>query len=477
MKARDMVENYLLDLGISLRKNYTFIPNDEYEYSNKSGKTEVVTLGKYRVKLNKTLRNTREIKRVFNIASNNLLDSIKVSNDIKKTCDSIMGNSILYYAEFVKYISDNIDIKVDTAEKLMALAKGAMDNTAKELDKIIDYYVDQMNEAAKKGAEHRADLAASAIADITKVQGYYVTGYDSSTLFSDSYTIRATPYTMSDAKARERMEMASGAAARLESIFEEMAVERTIEKIEELKKKLTANFDEKFKELISLKLGEYFEQKLFFDVCDNVEDNPTVYKHYWNIIDELEDDQLEDFKKAIEYYNFSFIKGDLKKRVEDNMFKYYLKDFIGDYDKVDYKLYVCLEKDEFGPGSDICNRLRNFYLNNVLSFGKYKDNKETFESLDKKRELVNKCNVFNDSDKSTILSAVDKFVKKFKFQKFNRIYWIIISILLVIFLLLSVGLGIYYTVLMNYISNMYFWYCFFGVPIAIIIVVSAIKEG
>lgn len=48
---------------------------------------------------------------------------------------------------------------------------------------------------------------------------------------------------MSDAKAKERMEMANGAAVTLESIFEETAVERIVKKIEGFRKKLTNNFN------------------------------------------------------------------------------------------------------------------------------------------------------------------------------------------------------------------------------------------
>lgn len=432
MKARDMVENYLIGLGISLKKTYAYIPDEEYEYSSKAGKTEVVKLGKHEVKLNKIIRNTREFNWVTNIARNNFINNVTVTGDIMKSCDKVMGHSVLYFAEFVKYIANNIDIKADFAEKLMALATGAMDNAGREIDGVLSQYGKNMEDARARAAEHRADLAASALADITRVEGYHVTGYEHEGLFGDTYTIRATPITMGEDRARKRIEMASGAAAQLEAIFEEGAVDKAVEALAKVRNKLVTDFNEKLKELLGVKLDEYFEEKLFDREGNNVGENPTIYHHYLDVVNELEEDQLDDFKKATEYYRI-YLLGDLKKRVEDNMFKAFTKDGVVDYNKIDYKAYVYLKKDEFGPGSNLGKRIVNYYEVDFNENVSFKENKKYCDIYDGYRDRVNKCKYLTDEEKATINKVFDDFkTKTYKNRNNNIIDFVLSAVLLVL---------------------------------------------
>lgn len=432
MKARDMVENYLIGLGISLKKTYAYIPDEEYEYSSKAGKTEVVKLGKYDVKLNKIIRNTREFNWVTNIARSNFINNVTVTGDIMKSCDKVMGHAVLYFAEFVKYIANNIDIKADFAEKLMALANGAMDNAAREIDGVLSQYGKNMEDARARAAEHRADLAASAIADITRVEGYRVTGYEQEGLFGDTYTLRATPITMGEDRARKRMEIASGAAAKLEAFFEEDAVDKAVEALAKVRNKLVTEFNEKLKELLGVKLDEYFEEKLFDREGNNVGENPTIYHHYLDVVNELEEDQIEDFKKATEYYRI-YLLGDLKKRVEDNMFKAFTKEGVIDYKKIDYKTYVALKSDEFGPGSNLGKRIVSYYQVGFNENVSFKENKKYCDIYDGYRERINNCKYLTDKEKAEINKVFDDFkTKTYKNRNNNIIDFILSAVLLVL---------------------------------------------
>lgn len=44
MKTKDMVENYLLSLGLSIKNTYEFIPQRDYDFNEKV-KTEKVEIG------------------------------------------------------------------------------------------------------------------------------------------------------------------------------------------------------------------------------------------------------------------------------------------------------------------------------------------------------------------------------------------------------------------------------------------------
>ena len=472
MKARDMVENYLIGLGISLKKNYAYIPNEEYEYSSKAGKTEVVKLGKHEVKLNKIIRNTRELNWVTNCARSEFINTVTVSGDIMKSCDKLMGHAVLYFAEFVKYIAYNIDIKVDMAEKLMALATGAMDNTSREIDNVLSQYGKNMEDARARAAEHRADLAASAIADITKVEGYHVTGYEHEGLFGDTYTIRATPITMGEDRARKRMEIASGAAAQLEAIFEEGAVDKAVDALAKVRNRIVTEFNEKLKELLGVKLDEYFEEKLFDSEGKNVGDNPTIYHHYLDVVDELEEEQLEDFKKATEYYRI-YLLGDLKQHVEDNMYNSFVNNKDLDYKKIDYKAYVMLKGDEFGPGSNLAKRIIERYTAHFREGVPFKENKKYIKNHEGFRTKLSNCRYLSDKDKEAIFASYDNYKTGTYKERNNNIIHLILTIIMVITGVYALIVGWKYTTMFGAYNDQVYLFGYGGIICGIVLAVVA----
>lgn len=468
MKAKDMIENYLIELGISLKKNYIYIPKSDYEYSSTRGKIEVVKLGNYEVKLDKIIRNTRELVYVTNIARSNFVNNVTLTGDVSKACEKLMGNSILYYAEFVKYVANNIDIKIELAEKLLSLTKGAIDNTEKEINNVVSEFNVGMNNARAKGDEHRAELTAEAIAEANKIKGFHTSVQNTSGLFSESYTIHATPITTSAAKRNEMISMASGAASQIQSIYEDIAGDRAIEGLRKVRSKVIDNFNKQLKELLSVKLDNYFEEELLDSNGKNIGDNPIIYGHYIDIVDELKEDQLEDFKKAIEYYGV-YLLNDLKERVENNMYNAFIKDGNGNYDKIDYKLYVVLKGDEFGPGSNLCERIRKKFLVGFNKNLSYKENKKHISNHDNFRDKINQCRYLSDDDKKDIIKSFDDFKVKAKKNKNNNIIDLVLTIITIVIGIIALFINIKYMLLYGVYNNSIYLYCLGGGIAALII--------
>lgn len=466
MKSKDIIENYLIELGVSLKNDYVYIPKREYQYSSTKGKTETIKLGNYDVKLDKIIRNTRELFFVTNISRNTFINTVTLNGNIGKACEKLMSYSVLYYAEFLKYIVNNIDIKADFAEKLISLLKGAIDFTDREIGNIISEFNVGMDKARSKGDWHNANLTAQALAEANKIKGFHTDVYDTSGLFGESYTIYATPITTGTAKRNEMLSMASGAASQIQSMYEEIASDRAIESLRKVRTKVIDNFNRQLKELLLVKLNTYFEESLLDNTGTNIGDNPIIYGHYLDVINDLTEDQFEGFKQAVEYYSVNIIN-DLKKSVEDNIYNYYINEEKCDYDNIDYKLYVYLTKDEFGAGSDVAIRIKNYL--SKLEFGTQKENKNLIATFDKKKLLVNECKYLTKEEKTTILQSYEDFKEKNAKANKNNIINIVLSIILVITGLYAIVTAWKYTILFGVYNGSIYLFGFGGIVISLIL--------
>ncbi len=432
MKARDVIENYLIELGISLKNNYTFIPKRDYQYSKK-GSSETVRLGTYKVELSKRNSNTRELNVILNYTRDVFIYDVRLSNNIGRACDELASSAVCYYAEFIKYIAYNFDISVDIAEKLIALVEGAINNTEREIGKVVSNYNITMDKIKDKIASGRAEMTAQAVAEGTKVRGVHTTVTHHDGIFGDSYYVQATPITMGKERTNAMISGANNAADNLQSIYEKGASDNAVESLSGIKAKILNYFNDKLKDLLFVKFDDFFDEDLINDRGKNVSDNPIMYGHYLDVVDSLSEEQFDDFKKAIEYYNMSIVD-ELKEKVVNNIYNYFINTSKCDYDKVDYKLYTYLTGDKFGTGSDVSKKIK-CYLTNI-KFGDPKDNKIVIASFDKKRELVNKCDYLTSSEKDEILKSYDKFIADNKKTITNNIINLILSIIMVV-------LGIY----------------------------------
>ncbi len=406
MKARDVVENYLISLGISLKNNYTFIPKRDYEYSKK-GSTEIVELGKHKVKLSKKNANTRELNVILNYTRDVFVYDVRLSKNMGKACDELVSSLVCYYAEFVKYIAYNFDISVDVADKLIALVEGAINNTEREISKVVSNYNITMDKIKDRIASGRAEMTAQAIAEGTKVRDIHTTVTHHDGIFGESYYVQATPITYGKERTNAMITGANNAADRLQSVYEKDASDDAVDELNSIKTKVLNYFNDKLKDLLFVKLDEYFEEELIENKGKNVGDNPIVREYYLDVIDSLTEEQFEGFKKATDYYGIDILE-ELKEKVVNNIFNYFINEEKCDYDKIDYKLYTYLTDEKFSTGSDVSKKIKNYFSN--LKFGGTKDNKEVIATFNKKRELINKCDYLTKEEKDDILKSYEKFM-------------------------------------------------------------------
>ena len=118
MKTKDMLEDYLLSLGVSIKNNYTFLPKTEYDFKEKKN-DETVKLRKHTIKLSQQFANSRELRLMLNSAKDNFINKVTITEDMHKSCEGILKNSIIYFTDLIKYLDSILELKPEIMEKLI----------------------------------------------------------------------------------------------------------------------------------------------------------------------------------------------------------------------------------------------------------------------------------------------------------------------------------------------------------------------
>ena len=472
MKTTDMVENYILGLGLNIKKTYKFIPKSDYDYNSKL-KTETLEIGKYKVELSKINQNTRKFKYMLWNAKNNFIDDVEIKGDIGTCCNELVNNALIYYTDFIKYIVENIKVKEDLTEKLIILCNGAITNLGNEIQNTLSNYNIKLAEAKRESDATRSGALARANNKINTPRETYVRIYENDSIFGKDIYAQTVNVGYSESMKDAIIAGAQNAADVIESININIVNDKALEEIKKLKEKITSNFNNNLVNLLSTKLDDVFNGETLEKSGKTIED-PTVYSNIYEVINELEEKDFENYKLVLDFFEYNIINN-LKTDVENNIFNYFIKEGKDDYNKIDYKLYVYLKSDDFKAGSHLSTRIRNYYENPNQSFSNYKNLKDLSSTIEETKTNINNCKYLTNEEKQSIKLSLDKYLKKEKTNKISKIYDIIITILLIIFTIIAIYLGIKYTSLMKYTDNPTTLLCIIGIPALIIGVIAAIK--
>lgn len=151
MKTKDMLEDYLLSLEVSIKNKYTFLPKTDYDFKEKK-KDETVKIGEYNIKLTQQYANSRELRLMLNSAKNNFIDKVTITEDMHKSCEGIVKNSVIYFTDLIKYLDSILELKPEIMEKLIILCNAGIANVGKEMENALSEYNVKMAQAQAEGA-------------------------------------------------------------------------------------------------------------------------------------------------------------------------------------------------------------------------------------------------------------------------------------------------------------------------------------
>lgn len=472
MKSKDMLEDYLLSLGVSIKNKYTFLPKTEYDFKEKK-KDETVTLGKYKVELTKQYANSRELRLMLNGAKDNFINKITVTDDMHETCENILKNSITYFTDVIKYLDSILELKPEVMEKLIILCNGGITNVGKEIESALSEYNVKIAQAKAEGAAEYQSSLASSMAEIESKKSTYVT-IDS---YNDPlYGNRAIGYVSSGfsdkAMAEGMMIGAQQAAAMIASIPVDVENKKAKEKISGIRENIIKKFNSSIFEFISAKFPKDFDEDILYNNGDNLEENPTYHQYYLEVTKDLKEDELEDFSKAIKFYDIK-IENTLKSKLEDEIVNYYLKNFKCDYDSSDYQLFKYLKFDEKALLIRVGSRLHNYFLD----LPNPENKKKYFKAIDELQPKLEACDYITDEDKKKIIDTYDNCKTKLVKNKRSHRIDVLLSIISVIAYLLTAGIAIFHSITFEiYPEYGFSGWTFLGVLIFGAIVIFTIKS-
>jgi len=408
MKVEDIIENYLLSMGQKINlENYTFIPKRNYDYKSKI-KEETIKIGKYTIELTKINQNSKELSNILYNARNNFNNSVDVSEDVSASCENIVNNAIIYFTDFIKYAYNNFELTEEIAEKFITLCNGAIDTLGRDIQSTLSEYNIKMAEAQREGAMEAQNSLASSLAEIDSKKRTYVT-LDS--YHDPIYGDRVTGYVsqgFSDKAYHEGMLAgARQAASIIGSIPVEVASKKAVEGIKKLRNKTVANFNSNFEDLLSAKIKKLINTEFIAKTGNDLNENPTIYSHYCAIIPELKEEDLENFNKAIEFFNFS-LDENLQNEALENIMNYYQKNNSFEYDGGDAKLVIYLKKDKYIFRDQILTRLPEIIKNKIQKAPQEDINK----LLDLSLKAIESCEYIKEDDVENIKTECKEIAKK-----------------------------------------------------------------
>lgn len=407
MKSKDMLEDYLLSLGVSIKNKYTFLPNTGYDFKEKI-KDETVKVGKHKIKLTKQYKDSRELRLNLNTAKNNFMDRVTVTDDVHKSCENIINNSIIYFTDILKHLNNILDLKPEVMEKLIILCNGGITNVGKEIENALSEYNVKMTQAKAESAAEYQRSYASSMADIESKKDTYVhvTTYHDS-VFGDHSVGYVSNGFADKAMAEGMMLGAHHAAAMIAEIPIDIANKNAKEKISGIRANIVKKFNNSVIEFISAKFSEQFDEDILYNNGDNIDENPTYYQYYLDIIKDLKDEDLENFDKATKFYGID-IESELKSNLENEIVNYYLKNFKCDYDSSDYQLFKYLKFNEESLKLRVADRLHKYFLDLPEPSNK----KVYFAKIDELQPKLESCEYITEENKKKIIDTYNNCKEK-----------------------------------------------------------------
>lgn len=446
MKVEDMIENYLLSMGqkINLEK-YSFIPKRDYDYKSKI-KEETLKIGKYKVELTKVNRNSKELGNIFYNARTNFNNNVSVSEDVGASCKNIVNNAINYFTDFLKYAYNNFDLTPEIAEKFITLCNGAIDTLGRNIQSTLAEYDIKMAEAQRQGAMDAQNSLASSLADIESKKSTYVTMDTYHDPIMGDRAVGYVSHGFADKAMHEGMLAgARQAASIIGSIPVEIASKEAVEGLKKLRNKTVSDFNSNFEDLVAAKIKKLIDTDIIDKNGKDLNDNSTIYSHYYSIVKDLKEEDLENFSKAIKFYNFD-IKDQVTSDALESVTSYYNKNNSFDYKGGDALLAIYLNDDQYLYRKEISESILQT-IKNKLQKAKKEEIDKVLESL---LEPIQSCKYIKDEDIKRIQKegkeiAETTISNKIKETKDNRIILllnIISSILIVVLAVTSFCVGI-----------------------------------
>ena len=417
MELREKIDNYLISQGCSISNNYAYIIDNNYDYNKKESEEKVELCG-YSIPLNSIMRNNVELSNSqigasFVFAQYLQEAASDQNNQVFDICDIANKGAVVYYTDFLKYVSDKFKINDSIFENLTNLIGASINSTRDSIDKILTKNQLAQLEAVEKGNAERASMDTRAVAEAARASRVtFSQSFTEAGLISgiNTYGRSYSSSTMTQSELNASFGASSFCAYQTESFEKRWANETSINDLMKAISKEVENFNKNLTEILIVKMSDRFNRDVYSNVED-LEKNPLYIDGYSKIVEKLEEKDIPEFKKVMEYYTIDYLPT-LEITLVPHLVEDYKKNLNCNYDGIDRKLYEALKptKEFILP-----NAQKQFF--DIIKAEIDKKKESTKEKYEEEKKLIEDCIYLTDHSRMKLNDVIFRHGVGAKFKK------------------------------------------------------------
>lgn len=177
MNVEEIKNNFLLSIGSSIKDEYLFLQEVDYQFVN-NGEEKIIQINDKIIKLSYKILNAEYLDDLFYFAVNNFgkyknnYINEMISQGVNKQvmvdiCSNLYNQTINYYSDYIKYFTKKFSINVDSLQLIMTLTNNSIATINNNFDKLLQRYdvsiqginQEAHNEVSRRNQETLAEVA------------------------------------------------------------------------------------------------------------------------------------------------------------------------------------------------------------------------------------------------------------------------------------------------------------------------------
>lgn len=449
MKIEEVMDEFLLNMGMKLSTKNKYLLIDDYDYTSKE-KSRTIKIGNKEIKINKEKINTvRFLNSVDDVKDNFVrdlrnydkkkLDELyKGENYYREVSDYAIPECRIYFIDFLRYAVEKFDLNETNFKLVKTLVENSI-NRVDSISTVAGSYQKEHDAAWARAKGYGTALDTKTEQKIASGPKYVSLGYDGIFYANSAYTKSQIDTMYASNNQLAGMEF-SEANKKLQKMADDAISNYLYGTID--------SFHDSFKDIILAKYKKLFDDDIISGE-KNIEVNPMYLDGWKELIKNIDEDDFDKVKEVNDIFDLN-LESTIYREVKNNIVEYYKQNKKCDYNNVDAKLYLYLSgKKDFTVESLGVDNIVNVdifnYFNDVIKNNTYSRKLNLNIFLKEEKDLIKECIYLSKEDIEELTRRANNKVKDFKEQRFTiydlgiYVVWALAVILSIVGLFLDIG--------------------------------------
>ena len=449
MKIEEVMDEFLLSMGMKLSTKNKYLKIDDYDYNAKF-KAKTIKINDKEIKITKEKMNSIHFITNLDNVNNSFVKDIK-NYDKKKLDELYKGEKYYaavanyaiseckyYFIDHLRYALEKFDLNETNFKLIKSLVENSI-NTVNSISSVAGSYQKEHDAAWARAKGYGTALDSKTEQKIASGPKYVSLGYDGVFYENSAYTKSQIDSMYASNNQLAGMEF-SEANRKLQEIADNYLQNNLYGTI--------SRFDENFRDIIFAKYKNIFDDDIISGE-KNIEVNPLYFDGWKEEIKYIKEDEFDKVKEVNELFDLN-LEEIIYREVKNNIVEYYKQNKKCDYNGVDANLYLYLSsKKDFTVESLGVDNIVNVdifnYFNDVIKNTSYsrKLNLETL--LKEEKNLISECIYLSKEDIEELTRRANNKIRDFKERRFTiydfgrYLVWAIVVILSIAGLFFDIG--------------------------------------